>query len=516
MTSGKNSALEEKVQQLTAENERLRNFLEIEKSVGRERNPDKLLPLIMSRISKVVDADRSTLFLVDWDHMTLWTKFAQGLETGTIAIKLKMGLVGLSVITRQSVNLVNAYEDPRFNPEIDEITGFRTESILVVPVFDSQGDVIGAIELLNRKTGRFTKEIEKKVENIISRFHGVASAAEKDKQNARKLIKKLRILTECARGSFFYLDKEKGALFTIVSEGLQGKDIFLNINLGIAGIVAITGEPLNIPNVYEDPRFDHTTDAKTGYNCRCIACVPVKNQFGEILGVIESINKKGGVFNDADMETLETLAAIVAIPIENATLFMEQKAQFRSILKVMAASIDAKDPLTAGHSEKVNKYSIGIARELGFGEAELDVLSVAALLHDYGKIGINDNILKKKNRLTSGEYDKVKQHVRITRDILEKMRLSREYRNVPFVASCHHERLDGSGYLNGMDADDIPFMSKILTVADVFEALTADRHYRKALPPEVAFEILEQDQDVKYDEHVIKALKAYWAENADR
>ncbi len=516
MTPKTTNKLEEKIRQLSIENERLKNFLEIEKSFGSERDLDKLLPLIMARISKAIDADRSTLFLVDWDRMTLWTKFAEGLKSDTISIKLKMGLVGLSVITKQSVNLANAYEDPRFNPEIDELSGFRTESILVAPIFDKKGEVIGAVELLNRQTGRFTEEDEKKVVEITSNFHEVESISEKDRKKASKLIKELRALTDCARGSFFYLDKEKGELFTIVSEGLKGKDIFLNTNLGIAGVVAITGQSFNIPDVYTDPRFDQTTDEKTGYRTRCIACVPIKNQFGEILGVIEAINKNLDVFSDSDMEILEALASIVAIPIENATLFAEQRRQFKSILKVMAASIDAKDPLTAGHSEKVNEYSKGIARELGFGETEIDVLSVAALLHDYGKIGIDDIILKKKNELTPDEYDIVKQHVMITKNILEKMRLSRKYRTVPFVASCHHEVLDGSGYMKGIQSNDIPFMAKILTVADVFEALTADRHYRKAFSPKAAFEILDENKGVKYDETIIEALKSFWAKKGDR
>jgi HD-GYP domain-containing protein (c-di-GMP phosphodiesterase class II) len=209
------------------------------------------------------------------------------------------------------------------------------------------------------------------------------------------------------------------------------------------------------------------------------------------------------------METLKTLTATMAIHIENASLFSEQNKQFKSILKVMAASIDAKDPLTAGHSENVTKYSIGIAKELGFGETELDVLTIAALLHDYGKIGVDDMILKKPDRLTPSEYEIVKDHVRITKNILDKMSFSTKYRTVPLVASCHHELMDGSGYPDGMSAEDIPFMSKILTVADVFEALTADRHYRKALSPDQAFTELEKYAGIKYDANIIRALKSF-------
>jgi HD-GYP domain-containing protein (c-di-GMP phosphodiesterase class II) len=421
-----------------------------------------------------------------------------------------MGLVGLSVITGQTVSLPNAYKDPRFNADVDALTGFRTESILIVPVHNRQSEIVGAVELLNKKTGLFTNEDQRKSEQFVSEFTENGLAERINKKKAAELIHEIRRITNCARGSFFVLNRQSGALHTIVSEGLDGREIVLSINLGIAGLVAITGESLNIPDAYADPRFDRSTDEKTGYRTRCILCVPIKNHSGEILGVLETINKKGGTFSNSDMETLQTLTANIAIHIENATLFSEQNRQFKSILKVMAASIDAKDPLTAGHSENVTKYSMGIAKELGFGETEIDVLCIAALLHDYGKIGVDDMILKKPARLTPSEYDVVKNHVRITKNILDKMNFSRKYRTVSLVASCHHELMDGSGYPDGISAEDIPFMSKILTVADVFEALTADRHYRKALTADQAFEELEKYAGVKYDTNIIRALKSFW------
>jgi HD-GYP domain-containing protein (c-di-GMP phosphodiesterase class II) len=196
--------------------------------------------------------------------------------------------------------------------------------------------------------------------------------------------------------------------------------------------------------------------------------------------------------------------------IENVLLFDEQNRQFQSILAVLAASIDAKDPLTAGHSKKVAEYSIAIGRELGFGEEDIDILNVAALLHDYGKLGIDDRILKKPGKLTEEEFDHIKQHIINTRSILNKMSFVRKYKKVPLVASSHHERLDGSGYSEGLTDNKIPFMAKILAVADVFEALTAKRHYRDALSPEEAFKILDKEAGTKLDENVIAALKSCW------
>jgi HD-GYP domain-containing protein (c-di-GMP phosphodiesterase class II) len=504
------SALQKELQQLAAENVKLKRFIEIEKKIGSERNIDQLLPLIMIEISRLLDADRSTLFLLNWDRMELWSKFAEGLASGEISIQLKMGIVGVCVLTKQIISVANAYEDPRFNAEIDEITGFKTQSLLAAPIFDSDKDVVGAVELLNKKSGLFVDADEDTVRQKILNLSQTEFIIHPDKNRAKAFVSELRELTHCERGSFFLINKQKGELFSIATEGLKGKDIHLSINLGIAGLVAITGQELNIADAYADLRFDRRIDQKTGYRTRCILCVPVKNLKGEVIGVVQAINKKNGAFSNTDNEHLKALSSGVAIAIENAILFQEQDRQFKSILEVMAASIDAKDPLTAGHSKNVTQYAVGIADELGFGEIEKDILGVAALLHDYGKLGIDDFILKKEGRLTDQEYECIKKHVFITRDILSKMHFSRLYRNVPFIASYHHERLDGSGYLDGLKSSEIPFMTKIIAVADVFEALTSRRHYREALTPESAFEILEEDSGTMYDESAVAALKKYW------
>jgi HD-GYP domain-containing protein (c-di-GMP phosphodiesterase class II) len=176
----------------------------------------------------------------------------------------------------------------------------------------------------------------------------------------------------------------------------------------------------------------------------------------------------------------------------------------------MAASIDAKDHLTAGHSKRVTQFAIGIAKALGFEPRECDILGVAALLHDYGKLGIDDRVLKKPGRLTAQEYDHIKEHVIITRTILDKMHFARKYRMVPLIAASHHERLDGSGYADGRKDADIPFMAKILAVADVFEALTAKRHYHEARSAAEAFEVLEENAETHFDPNIVAALKTYW------
>ena len=443
--------------------------------------------------------------------MELWTKYAEGLKGDRITIALKMGIVGCCVVTRNIIRVANAYEDARFNPELDKKTGFRTESVLAAPLFDQQGRVKGAVELLNKKTGLFTEADEQLAHTTTDRLRPIDLNTPEGLAQARGHVAELRDAANCSRGSLFIIDSDKGLLLSKVSEGLEEYDIVLSLNLGIAGLVAITGQVLNIQDAYTDPRFDQRTDQKTGYKTRCILGMPVKNQAGDVLGVIQTMNKAEGPFDANDIEQLESLAAIVAISLENAMLFDEQERQFLSILEVMAASIDAKDHLTAGHSKRVTEFAVGIAQTLGFGPKELDVLHVAALLHDYGKLGIDDKVLKKPGKLNTQEYNHIKEHVTITRSILDKMHFARKYRMVPLIAASHHERLDGSGYAAGHQDTDIPFMAKILAVADVFEALTAKRHYHEARSAEQAFEILEENTGTHFDPNIVAALKTYWA-----
>jgi len=501
--------LKKKVKELTIENDRFKRIYEISNTLRSERNIDKLLPLILSEISKFLNAERSSLFLLDYDNRYLWTKFAEGMGDDRIIIEMKMGLVGSCVLTRQLVNVAYAYNTPYFNEEIDKITGYRTESVLCAPLPNKYNEVIGALELLNKKTGVFISEDEEAALKTASIFKSLDMTVDEDLTMAKSIIQALRDTTQADRSTLFLLDKMKGELHSVMADNIEGWDISLSLNLGIAGLVAVTGEDINIPDAYADQRFDKSVDENTGYRTRSLICIPLRNQAGEILGVVEALNKIDGVFTDYDREILTSLSAHVAMYVENALLFDEQIRQFKSILEVLAASIDAKDPLTAGHSKKVAEYSVGIGRELGFGDEDIDILNVAALLHDYGKLGIDDHVLKKPGKLTKEEFDHIKQHTVSTRCILDKMSFIRKYKKVPLLASSHHERLDGSGY-EGLTDNQIPFMAKILAVADVFEALTAKRHYRDALPPEEAFKILDQEAGSKLNQNVIVALKNYW------
>jgi HD-GYP domain-containing protein (c-di-GMP phosphodiesterase class II) len=212
----------------------------------------------------------------------------------------------------------------------------------------------------------------------------------------------------------------------------------------------------------------------------------------------------------SDLSLLIGIASVLGISIKNADLLEARERQFRSILHTLAASIDARDPMTSGHSEKVTEYAVGICEELKLSREYCEMIRVAALLHDYGKIGVPDAILKKPGRLTDEEYDIVKTHAEKTKRILEEIHFEGIFNQVPEVAGAHHERYDGTGYPNGIRGEAIPLGARIIAVADFFEAITARRHYRDPMQGRRAFELLRAEAGKRFDSRIVDAFCSYY------
>jgi len=233
---------------------------------------------------------------------------------------------------------------------------------------------------------------------------------------------------------------------------------------------------------------------------------------GESIGIlaVDNIKSKKPLVH-SDMSLLIGLASVLGISIRNADLLQARERQFRSILHTLAASIDARDPLTSGHSEKVTDYALGICDELGLPNEYNEMIRVAALLHDYGKIGVPDAILKKPGKLTDEEYEVVKKHAEKTRRILNQINFEGIYSQVPEIAGCHHEKINGSGYPNGLEGEEIPLGARIIAVADFFEAITTRRHYRGPIELKRAFQMLREEASRSFDKEIVDAFFSYYA-----
>ncbi|MBD3376684.1 GAF domain-containing protein [candidate division KSB1 bacterium] len=319
------------------------------------------------------------------------------------------------------------------------------------------------------------------------------------------IMDEVKVVLHCDRCTVFVLDQEKKELWSRVAHG--EKEIRFKAHLGIAGYVATTGQVVNIPDAYADDRFNPNIDKKTGYRTRTILAAPMVNKLGEIIGVFQALNKLAGPFIRDDEEILDVISTISATQIENAQLYAEQKKTFDSFVETLATTIDARDPLTAGHSRRIALYADAIAQVVKLSEQEREVLRTAALLHDFGKIAVREAILTKEGRLTHNEFRHIQDHPLYTQSILEKINFSRNLSQVPLIAASHHERLDGTGYPHGLNGSEIPVLAKILSVVDVFDALTSRRHYRDRMDFLQVIYVLNQGSGTQFDEFYLAAFK---------
>lgn len=240
-------------------------------------------------------------------------------------------------------------------------------------------------------------------------------------------------------------------------------------------------------------------------------CCPIISE-GRSIGLLAVDNiKSKRTLVESDISRMMGIASVIGISLRNAELIEAKVRQFNSVLQVLAASIDARDSMTSGHSEKVTEYSVGICHQLGLPRDECEMIRVAALLHDYGKIGVPDAILKKEGKLTTEEYTIVMTHAEKTREILSRINFEGIYGKIPEIAGSHHEKVDGTGYPRGILGPDIPLGSKIIAVADYFEAITSKRHYRDPMPLEPALQLLRDGIGTLFDEQVVDAFFDYYA-----
>jgi response regulator RpfG family c-di-GMP phosphodiesterase len=198
--------------------------------------------------------------------------------------------------------------------------------------------------------------------------------------------------------------------------------------------------------------------------------------------------------------------------LERIAMAEEQRKMLESMMRGLAASIDARDGLTAGHSARVAHYSVGTARSMGLSVEEQYTIYYAALLHDYGKIGIDDAVLKKPGRLTPEEYDHIKLHPKYSYDILSKIDFPEDLKVLPMMAATHHERMDGKGYPFGLAGDQIPLAGRIIAIADVYDSLTRKRHYREPMPIQEVLDHLEEGRGDRFCPKSLDAFMAYHGE----
>lgn len=257
-----------------------------------------------------------------------------------------------------------------------------------------------------------------------------------------------------------------------------------------------------------------------------VACIPSYLPFRpseeiqeNLVGILLLGKKKyGGKIHQDELDFFVALSSDVAMALHNAQLFGElqneldrERRLFVHTTIALATAIDAKDHYTHGHTERVTSYAMAIAEEMSCAGSKIDDkfkqnLHVAALLHDIGKIGVPEHILNKKSGLTDEEYKVIKEHPLVGSNIIKPIRELEDC--VPGI-ECHHERIDGKGYPKGLKGEEIPFLARIIGVADAFDAMMTDRPYRKSMNIDEVVQRLVEGKNTQFDPAVVDAFISY-------
>lgn len=337
---------------------------------------EELLEAFTLKIGQILQADRTTIFIVDEENQELWSKIAQGEGEKAVEIRIPMdkGIAGYVAETKKTLNIPNAYIDPRFNRATDEETGYRTKNILCMPIFSNDTKVVAVVQLLNKiGSEHFTFEDEKEFESF-ARSIGVLLESCNSFYTAARTQKGLNALLNAISSMEQSLDLEV-TLHSVMAEArklmqadrstlwiMDGNELWSKVKSAdgtkmvtlhqsidedsIVGYVAFTGETLNIPDAYKDHRFDRSADDQTGYITRSILCMPVFNSAGKRIGVSQLINKAQGPFTRSDESFMRAFNIQSGIALENAQLYenvLLEKQYQKDILQSLSDAVISTD-----------------------------------------------------------------------------------------------------------------------------------------------------------------------------
>lgn len=207
-------------------------------------------------------------------------------------------------------------------------------------------------------------------------------------------------------------------------------------------------------------------------------------------------------FDSVEANLLTSVGAILGIHSGNHDLYRQQSEFMANVVRALTSAIDAKDPYTCGHSDRVARVSVRLAKQLGCSDEDINTLYMAGLLHDIGKIGIDDNVLRKTARLSDAEYEHIKMHPELGYKILVDLK---QFSDVLPVVLHHHEQWDGGGYPHGLVGEATPTLARICSVADAYDAMTSDRPYRKGMPQDKVNSIFRKGGGTQWDPQVVDA-----------
>jgi len=355
------------------------------------------------------------------------------------------------------------------------------------------------------------QELEKR-QTLLARFGRLVATENRLDALLTIIAEEVRNILGADRCSVFLVDSYKGELWTKVALGMEEKILRMPMGQGIAGFVAKTGSAVNIRDAYRDTRFTQDLDRITSYQTRSVLAVPLKGRDGKVLGVFEALNKNKGSFTDEDEGLLRILATMAASFIENASLYDDLRRSHLETIYRMALVAEFRDQKDTGkHLRRMSRFSGILASGMGMSYQESEDIRYASPLHDIGKVAIPDSILRKPDKLSPEEYEEMKRHTIYGSQMLQNAE-SRLLRLAARIAIAHHESYDGTGYPYALKAEAIPIEARIVSVADVFDALVSKRVYKGAWTMEDALAYIKSEGGKRFDPAVVERLEPHYGD----
>lgn len=541
------SVLEETINRLNFRFEALQKITQL---INLASNFEQVLDEVMRLTIELVNAQAGVVILIDpttgelSSHITIGGRPREELGEEP-EWKLNKGVMGAILKVGDPAIISDASEYPIFRDELSKAVGCTVINALCVPL-KSKGETLGVLEVFNKKLLReelkeegkgvapfiaedqklivslsneivmvienamLFNERERKVvelDNLLKATEAIASAMQLDP--LLDTIMELGMKVMDAEGcSVLLVDEKEKKLQFVAASGAKKEEVkklSLDMGEGVAGWVAQNDQPLLIEDVSRDDRFSKKIDETLTQKTKSLICVPLKVK-ERTIGVMEVINKRGDrTFTERDMVLFKPLSAQAAVAIERAKLYEDLEDMYISTVKSLAAAIDAKDPYTRGHSERVTRFSMLIAKELGLDDKTQRDVQLCGLLHDVGKIGVPISVLRKKDKLTDEDWKHIRRHPVLGAEIVSPIAQLKEL--IPNIRH-HHERYDGKGYPGKLKGEDIPLISRIIAVADTFDALTSERPYRNGLADKAAAEEMEVVKGTQLDPACVEAFLA--------
>jgi HD-GYP domain-containing protein (c-di-GMP phosphodiesterase class II) len=464
---------------LTRRLKKLTSILDVTKAMSAERDLDLLLPLILYEASKVVEADRCSLFVLDRERNELWSKVAQG-SKNEIRLPVGSGIAGQVAHTGEIINLPDAYADERFNRTFDTLSGYRTQSVLCVPMRDANGEVTGVIQSLNKLSGRpFDSEDE---ELLLALGAQAAGAIE----NALLHEEINRLFEGFVSASVVAIESRDPT-----TAGHSGRVADLTVTMARALEHVHTGP-------YAHTRFTATELQEVRY-------ASLLHDFGKV-GVREPVLVKAEKLYPHEMEVLRSRFQLARKDLQLQS-YRRRLAAVKLRGSHHLAEIDAEEDerllKDLKHLDEVLEFVLTCNRPTVLAQGNFE------RLHELGHLRFEDSfgqerplLLEReihslsiaKGTLSEAERREIESHVEHTYRFLSQIPWTRTLRRVPEIAYAHHEKLDGTGYPRAIPEPTIPVQSRMMSIADIYDALTAsDRPYKKAVPHQLALDILKRE-----------------------